>query len=242
MLVSVVSSLHLHHTRIHVLDGQKIAIRLSRRINTVSKQLKSTLSKYNSGLNDHQQLTWEEATDLSNELYKGIIFASTEIPSSIKLQAVQQHQRVARAKEEINRLKEEMNSVTEHYILRHQTISERIKELNSSLTSHLFTQGLLCLLKKYLKVTSLKLKSLQCFLEYVPLPELVSTLQHMEAKEVVLMDFEDLDVSVRCSEVSHLEDNDEEDDDDDDDDSLDNSSITGTVHKCYFYEFKYIRT
>lgn len=112
MLVSVVSSLRLHFTHIHVLDGQKIAIRLSRRINVVSKQLKNTLSKYNSGLNNHQQLTWEEATDLSNELYKGIIFASTEIPSSIKLQAVQQHHRVARAKEEISRLKEEMNSVT----------------------------------------------------------------------------------------------------------------------------------
>jgi len=233
MLVSVVSSLHLHLTCIHVLDGQKIAIRLSHRINTVSKKLKSTLSKYNSGLNNHQQLTWEEATDLSNELYKGIIFASTEIPSSIKLQAVQQHQRVARAKEEISRLKEEMNSVTEHYILRHQTISERIEELNSSLTGHLFTQGSLCLLKKYLKVTSLKLKSLQCFLEYVPLPELVSTLQHMEAEEVVLINFEDLDVSVRYSEVSHLEDNDEEDDEDDDDDSLDNSSLIGITGYWY---------
>lgn len=212
---------------VHVLDGQKIAIRLSRRINIVSKQLKNTLSRYNSGLNNHQQLTWEEATDLSNELYKGIIFASTEIPSSIKLQAVQQHQRVVRAKEEISWLKEEMNSVTEHYILKHQTISERIEELNSGFTGHLFTQGSLCLLKKYLKVTSLKLKSLQCFLEYVSLPELVSTLQCMEAEEVVLMNFEDLDVSVRCSEVSHLEDSDEEDDDDDDDDSLDNSSLTG---------------
>jgi len=94
-----------------------------------------------------------------------------------------------------------MISVTEHYILRHQTICERIEELNSSLTGHLFTQGLLCLLNKYLKVTSLKLKSLQCFLECVLLPELVSTLQHMEAEEVVLMNFEDLDVSVHCSEV-----------------------------------------
>lgn len=221
--------LHLTCIYVHVLDGQKIAIRLSRRINVVSKQLKSTLSKYNAGLNNHQQLTWEEATDLSNEIYRGSIFPSTEIPSSIKLQAVQQHHRVARAKEEISKLKEEMNSVTEHYILKYQSISERIEELNSSFAGHLFTQGSLCLLNKYLKVTSLKLKSLQCFLEYIPLPELVSKLQSIETEEVILMNFEDLDVSVRCSQVPHLEDDDEQDDDDDSVLSLDNSSLTGTV-------------
>ena len=131
-------------------DGQKIAIRLSRRINVVSKQLKNTMSKYNSGLNNHQQLTWEEATNLNNELYKGIIFASAEIPPSVKLQAVQHHHRVARAKEEILRLKEEMINVTDHYILMHGTVSKRIEELNSEFGSHLFTKGSLCLLKKTL--------------------------------------------------------------------------------------------
>ena len=140
------------------------------------------------------------------------------------MQAVQQHQRLARAKEEISRLKEEMNSVTEHYILKHKTISERIEELSSSFTGNLFTLGSLCLLKKCLKVTTLKLKTLQCFLEYIPLPELVSALQRMKIEEVVVMDIEDLDVSVRCSEVTLLEDDDEEDDDDD---SLDNCGLTG---------------
>ena len=37
------------------IDGQKIAIQLSRRINVVSKQLKLNLEKYNAGLSPMQQ-------------------------------------------------------------------------------------------------------------------------------------------------------------------------------------------
>ena len=70
-------------------DGQKIAIRLARRITTISKQLKSNLKKYNESLSQAQQLTWEDATDLSNELHRGSLFLSADIPSSVKLQAVQ---------------------------------------------------------------------------------------------------------------------------------------------------------
>ena len=56
----------------------------------------------------------------------------------------------------------------------------------------------------------------------------MSALQCMETEEVVVMNFEDLNISVRCSEITHLEDDDEDDDDNnDDDDSLDNSSLTG---------------
>ena len=50
------------------------------------------------------------------------------------------------------------------------------------------------LTKKNLKQTSLKLKLLKCFLEYVPLPQLQTALQHIETE---MMGFEDLDVSVR---------------------------------------------
>lgn len=210
MLVSTVDVVCLYFTYILCIDGQKIAIRLSRRIDVVSKQLKNTLSKYNSGLNELQQLTWEEATDLSNELYRGSVFASNEIPPSVKLQAVQQNHRIARAQEEIVRLKEEMDSCARHFIEKYQTISDRIKELDSNSNSDLFTKGSLCLLKRCRKICSFELKLLQCFLKYVTLPQLENKLQCIEAEDV-LMDLEETncddadtgDVSVRCSEPSH---------------------------------------
>ena len=47
-------------------DGQKIAIRLSRRIAVVSKLLKKSLALYNSGIDASCHLSWSEAIGLSS--------------------------------------------------------------------------------------------------------------------------------------------------------------------------------
>ena len=90
------------------------------------------------------------------------------------------------------------------------------------------------------KQTSLKLKLLKCFLEYIPLPQLLTALQQIEREKAIVMDFEDFYVSVRCSDVSCLIDDEEEEDDDDDDDNLDNSSVTGTLMLCSIHTCTYV--
>ena len=46
-------------------DGQKIAIRLSRRITVVTRQLKKVLNEYNSKSSTTNRMSWEDATTLS---------------------------------------------------------------------------------------------------------------------------------------------------------------------------------
>ena len=53
------------HNMLFTTDGQKIAIRLSRRINVVTKSLIKPLAEYNDGLDSSSCLTWEQITDLT---------------------------------------------------------------------------------------------------------------------------------------------------------------------------------
>ena len=48
-------------------DGQKLAIRLSQRINVVIKSLKKSMAEYNTGLDSLSCLTWEQVTDLPSK-------------------------------------------------------------------------------------------------------------------------------------------------------------------------------
>jgi len=89
------------------------------------------LTKYNEDLSQSQQLTREDVIDLSNELHRRSLFMSADIPSSIKLQAIQQHREASRAQEEIIRLKHEMEVCVNSYISRYHNIDNKIKELES---------------------------------------------------------------------------------------------------------------
>ena len=150
-----------------------VAVRLSRRINVVSKQLKNSLSKYNSNLNRMSQLTWEEVTDLSNSIYNGCIFTTTEVPIAIKAKAVQLYHQVNRAQEEILRLKEEMSCCVQHYITKYQLLCDRIEVLeHSEQNDNLHTVACISLLKLSTSKCYLELNSLTCFLQYTSLPEL----------------------------------------------------------------------
>ena len=69
-------------------DGQKIAVRLSRRINVVTKSLRKSLAEYNTGLDSLSCLTWEQVTDLSQQIHSGCLFSESSIPSVIKSQTI----------------------------------------------------------------------------------------------------------------------------------------------------------
>ena len=73
--------------------GQSIAIRLSRRINVVSKQLKLKLETFNSKHPPAERITWESVTQLDADRLH-------TIPRSTKYQAVRLFHTAARANEE----------------------------------------------------------------------------------------------------------------------------------------------
>lgn len=70
-------------------DGQKIAIRLSRRITTITKQLKRLLQEYNSSVATTEQLSWEQAVTCSANQQDS--FQPSDIPSHVKHDAVSLH-------------------------------------------------------------------------------------------------------------------------------------------------------
>ena len=92
------------------IDGQKIAIRLSRRITVVSKRLKTFQNLHNAS--SEEDISWEEATNLTNCI--GYSYAPSSVPDFIKHQAVRLHHQNDRAVEELSRLETEMKNCIEH--------------------------------------------------------------------------------------------------------------------------------
>lgn len=90
-------------------DGQNLAIRLSHHITTVTKQMKGQIRDYNDGLPESTQISWEEANDISSQTCSNILFTASNIPYSVRFQAVRLHHQGARAKE-IILLKSEMKN------------------------------------------------------------------------------------------------------------------------------------
>jgi len=163
----------------YYIDGQKIAIRLSRRINVVSKQLKTTINRYNVNQPPSIQVQWKDATDLSNDIYKGAVFTSSSTPHYIKAQAVELLQKISRCKEEITRLDKEMKCCSQHFITKYKGLNESICALESAEIQGGYTKGSICLLKRSLHLCRFELQSLNCLMEYTHLPEL----------ETILMEF-----------------------------------------------------
>ena len=103
-----------HDYCLTLVDGQKIAIHLSRRITAVTKQLKKYLSKHNASCPVVNQLSWE-ATNLSGQSANHSVYTASEVPNKLKYQAVRLYHQNARATEEIVRLKCEMKNCVDHY-------------------------------------------------------------------------------------------------------------------------------
>ncbi|XP_065893420.1 uncharacterized protein [Dysidea avara] len=157
-------------------DGQKIAIRLSRCINLVSKQLKGTIAKYNANQPESTQVQWKDATDLSNDIYKKAVFASSNIPHSFKAQAVELRHKISRCNEEITQLEEEMKCCSQHFIAKYMGLCQLVDTLESAEVQGRYTKGSISLLKKCLHRCRFELKSLSCLMECTQLPELEAML------------------------------------------------------------------
>jgi hypothetical protein len=105
--------------------GQSIAIRLSRRINVVTKQLKSKLETFNSKHPPAERITWEDVTQLDAD-------RPCTIPHRSKYQAVRLFHKAARANEEEFRIISEMRNSIKHYLCKLEVISAAIRDIEQS--------------------------------------------------------------------------------------------------------------
>ena len=164
-------------------DGQKIAIRLSRRIAVVSKLLKKSLALYNSGIDASCHLLWSEAIGLSSQIYKDCLFDESSVPTVVKYQAVKLHHRISRSEEEIARIKTEMCNCVNHYIDVHEYLLKHAEVYEQSEHPlHLYDLGKLCLLKKAMKKCMYQLQSLQCLLRHTELEQLQGVLTSLSGQ------------------------------------------------------------
>lgn len=134
-------------------------------------------------------------------------------------------------------------------INRYYTIDDRVKELeNACLGRDIFAKGCICLLKRSLKKCSLQLKSFQCFLQHIELPDLKSMLQFLKDQEIIEEELvatrngteEDEQVFLRVADSGILlseDDNDEDDDNYDDDNNADDDYNDDTYEsqQSFFY-------
>lgn len=156
-----------------MLDGQKIAIRLSRRITVVTKSLKKCLNTYNTGIDASCHLSWVEAVNLSSEIYTDCFYSDSAIPNSIKYQAVQFYQQMSRAEEEVVRIKDEMLNCVHHFIGIYECLIRQTEFYkHSEDETQLCKLGKICLLKRANIKCFNQLKSLQCFMKYTEMNEL----------------------------------------------------------------------
>ena len=101
---------------VRTVDGLAIASRLSKRISTVTKQMKQLLCGFNEGLPPESQMSWEAASNIHRHAYKASLTSRTtdSIPLEVKHEAVQKFKLFIQLKEEISLLKEEMKNCIYH--------------------------------------------------------------------------------------------------------------------------------
>ena len=145
--------------------GQSIAIRLSRRINVVSKQLKLKLETFNSKHPPAERITWESVTQLDADRLH-------TIPHSTKYQAVRLFHKAARANEEEFRVISEMRNTIQHYLSKLEVITAAILAIEQSgnvTTYHSGARSLLFTRKRQCEHDLTRLKS---FANHGDFPEL----------------------------------------------------------------------
>ena len=218
-------------------DGQKIAVRLSRRINVVTKSLKKSLAEYNAGLDSLSCLTWEQVTDLSQQIHDGCLFSETSIPSIIKSQAIRLYNNMVRAEEEITRLKEEMSNCIQHFIGIYNYLTTRITSLNQN-HEDISDIGRICLLKQSLRKYRIILTSLLQLNKYINITQLESFLLSLDDNLETPMSNSPVENEETVSillpqslidEFSDCEERDEGRDDEDNSDMLDIMNDDGKV-------------
>ena len=157
----------------YIADGHVLASRLSKRITTVSKQLKKLISTYNENVPGNEQVTWQSANEFSldQQLERSQPAGAPNLPRGVKHQAVKQLQLVKRSSEEITRLKEDMTNCLHHYVGELQQLQAVRSELQVSASSML-KLGSVCLINKRISQLQRKLSELTSkFTNVIEIPQ-----------------------------------------------------------------------
>ena len=193
-----------HIISFDLLAGQTIANRLSRRINKVSKALRSALSKHNSQQSAAEQVSWEAITNLSND-------HSSDIPRSIRYQAVRFYHSVARADEEEFRLLTEMRNTIEHYLskLRVITMTMERDRVSDELNAYQCGEHSLLVSKKRQCVADLV--RLHSYSKYGEFPELNQFLDSIGTHKQASEDYNTIECINEIQEAKNYSDFDDDD-------------------------------
>ena len=135
---------HLYNT-IFTVEGHYMASRLSRSITTQSRKLRLLLAEYNATVSSVEQLSWDDATDLTSSLW--LVFHGNDflVPRSVRITAISILMKSKRAVEELQLLKSELNNVLKFHIDQHAALVDTILQLQAVPSE--FNHGAACLLK-----------------------------------------------------------------------------------------------
>jgi len=146
------------------IDGLAIASRLSKRIVTITKQMKQMLCGFNEGLPSESQMSWEAASNIHCHTYRASLTSRPGdlIPLEVKHEAVQKLKLLKRSMEEISLLKEEMKNCIDHFQQRIMSLQmlqgQILSEYNGDQAK---LSGYHCLIAKKLFLNNAKLSYLQ---------------------------------------------------------------------------------
>lgn len=168
--------------------GQAIAIRLSRRINVVTKQLKSKLETFNAKQPPTRRITWQEVTQLDAD-------QPNTVPRSTKYQAVRLFHKAARADEEEFRIVSEMRNTIQHHFCKLEVITAAISQMGDSEVTR-YQNGARALLLMKKNQCELDLARLNTFVSHGHFPELSEFLASLQSDTVTDWEEHQLDSSV----------------------------------------------
>ena len=170
----------------------------------MSKALRSALSKHNSQQSAAEQVSWEAITNLSND-------HSSDIPRSIRYQAVRLYHSVARADEEEFRLLTEMRNTIEHYLskLRVITMTMERDHVSDELNAYQCGEHSLLVSKKRQCVADLV--RLHSYSKYGEFPELNQFLDSIGTHKQASEDYNTIECINEIQEAKNYSDFDDDD-------------------------------
>ena len=122
-------------TLLSTADGQYMASRIARAIQRETSTLKKLLTSYNQLVSMNQQLSWSQLTDLSSPVWTRQDQSEIDVPRSVQLSAIKAHQKMHRAREELELLKSEMSNTISFYAGQFNILNKVYNNIINSSTS-----------------------------------------------------------------------------------------------------------
>ena len=155
---------------ISIIDGHKIAKKLSIQITKQTKSVKKILKECNvaqSTINSTNEL-WDLSDVLlpSNSFWESsrMPLGDGTVPFNVKSEAIQSYLLLKRSEEEIKLLRQDLSNAIDYYERKQQLLSERVKQLLHKESLSIYHKGTICLLTLHswkIELAISKLKSIR---------------------------------------------------------------------------------